>query len=280
LKPPHDAFKSLVHKITFDDVHVDVLVAISDTGIIVRQTFQIDEVHKADMIVGKIKEIIASYRKQDSIWSADLFKLEPTPLKISPELMNYIAQFLKEKHVPKEKHARLQVRQDKVTFTVPAPVNRELICQKCGNSQSVDFELVPYSTTGGRGYVVQRTKDKQRLSYWSLPVSQGLYAFDVAGTSYRKEALQDSAFNPGKRLAILPEPDNPVDPQALAVWDSAHKLHIGYVPNDCPPKMKKRMIEEEGSTYISMWENREGKERVGLRVLVIMPNAKIKLPNK
>lgn len=148
------------------------------------------------------------------------------------------------------------------------------------NSQSTDFELVQHSTTGGKGYVVQRTKDKQKLSYWSLPVSQGLYAFDVAGTSYRKEALQDSAFSPGKRLAILPDPANPVDPEALAVWDSAHKFHIGFVPKDCSSAMKKRMIEEEGYTYLSMWENREGKTRVGLRVLVIRPDVKIKLPNR
>jgi len=113
-----------------------------------------------------------------------------------------------------------------------------------------------------------------------LPVSQGLYAFDVAGTSYRKEALQDSAFSVGKRLAILPDPTNPVDPQALAVWDSAHKLHIGFVPKDCSSAMKKRMIKEEGYTYLSIWENREGKTRVGLRVLVIRPDVKIKLPNK
>jgi hypothetical protein len=148
-----------------------------------------------------------------------------------------------------------------------------------GNPET-DFELVEFSTSGGKGYVVQRTKDKQKLSHWSLPISQGLYAFDVAGTAYRQEALQDLVFSPGKRLAILPEPTNPVDPEALAVWDNAHKLHIGYVPKDCSSKMKKRMIEEGGFTYISMWENKEGKLRVGLRVLAIAPNVKIKLPNK
>jgi len=148
-----------------------------------------------------------------------------------------------------------------------------------GNPQT-DFELVRFATAGGEGYVVQRTKDKQRLSYWSLPLSQGLYAFDVAGTAYRKEPLQDSAFSPGKRLAILPDPTNPIDPEALAVWDSTHKLHVGYVPKDCSSKMKRRMIGEEGFTYISMWEDKEGKVRVGLRVLVIAPNVKIKLPNE
>jgi hypothetical protein len=146
------------------------------------------------------------------------------------------------------------------------------------HSEQADFELVQHSTSEGRGYVVQRTEDKQRLSYWSLPISQGLYAFDVAGTSRRKEALQDSAFSLGKRLAILPDPANPADSKALAVWDSAHKLHIGFVPKDCSSAMKKRMTEEEGYTYLSMWESMKGSMRVGLRVLVIRPDVKIKLP--
>jgi hypothetical protein len=148
------------------------------------------------------------------------------------------------------------------------------------DNPQTDFELVRFATARGEGYVVQRTKDKQRLSYWSLPVSQGLYAFDVAGTAYGKEHLQDSAFSPGKHLVILPDPSNPMDPEALAVWDSTHKLHIGYIPKDCSSKMKKRMIGEEGFTYISMWEEKEGKVRVGLRVLVVAPNVKIKFPNE
>jgi len=146
--------------------------------------------------------------------------------------------------------------------------------------QIIDYELVHFSKAGGNGYVVQRIRDKQRLSHWSLPISEGLYAFDVAGTSYRKQALQDSAFSPGRRLAIIPEPDNPEDPEALAVWDLNHRLHIGYMPKDCSHKIMRRIIDGEGFTYMSMWENREGKVRVSLRVLVIGTNAKIKLPNK
>ena len=146
--------------------------------------------------------------------------------------------------------------------------------------QIIDYELVHFSKAGGNGYVVQRIRDKQKLSHWSLPISEGLYAFDVAGTSYRKQALQDSAFSPGRRLAIIPEPNNPEDSEALAVWDLTHRLHIGYMPKDCSPKIKRRIIDGEGFTYMSMWENREGKVRLSLRVLVIGTNAKIKLPNK
>lgn len=131
LKPPRDAFKSLVRRITFDDVPVDVLVAISDTGIIDRPpTLQLDKIHKADMIAGKVKEIITSYQKLDSPFS---LTLTPTPLRIKPESMDAIAQFLKAKHVPRQKHVRLQARQDKVTYTAPAPVKRKFICRKCGS---------------------------------------------------------------------------------------------------------------------------------------------------
>jgi hypothetical protein len=158
--------------------------------------------------------------------------------------------------------------------------DRSVIMGLLTSNTQADFELVQFSTAEGEGYVVQRTRDKQRLSHWSLPVSQGLYAFDVAGVTYRKEALQDPAFSPGKRLAVIPETANPVDPGALAVWDSTRKLHIGYVPKDCSPKMRNRMAEEEGFTYVSMWESREGKARMGLRVLAIAPNVRIKLPNR
>ena len=143
--------------------------------------------------------------------------------------------------------------------------------------QRADFELVRFSTDAGRGFFVRRTKDKQRLAHWSLPISQGLYAFDVAGTSYRRKALQEPGFSPGKRLAVVPEPNNPVDPEALAVWDSACNLHVGYVPRDCAPTIKRRIIDGERFKYVSMWENRKGRLRVGLRVLVIAADVKVRL---
>ena len=36
---------------------------------------------------------------------------------------------------------------------------------------------------------------------------------NAAGVSYRLDALQDDAFAPGKRLALVPEPDNEHDPE-------------------------------------------------------------------
>ena len=60
----------------------------------------------------------------------------------------------------------------------------------------------------------------------------------VAGVSYRIDALQDDAFASGKRLALVPEPDNEHDPHAIAVWDEARRLQAGYVPADVAPELR------------------------------------------
>jgi hypothetical protein len=52
----------------------------------------------------------------------------------------------------------------------------------------------------------------------------------VAGVSYRPGALPDPSFDPGRRLALVPELDNPHDPQAIAVWNEERSLQLGYVP--------------------------------------------------
>src|SRR5579884_1863017 len=46
----------------------------------------------------------------------------------------------------------------------------------------------------------------------------------LAGASYRADALQDDAFAPGRRLALVPEPGNEHDPNAVAVYDSSRSL--------------------------------------------------------
>jgi hypothetical protein len=129
LKLPHDAFKSVFHKITFNNIPIDILVAISDTGIINRpKTLQTDNIYKADMITGKVKEIIENYKKQDNILNLNL---KPTPLKITPETMIDIALLLKKKHTP------LPVKQDNDAPPISAPINMGVSCRKCGGDNII-----------------------------------------------------------------------------------------------------------------------------------------------
>jgi hypothetical protein len=95
----------------------------------------------------------------------------------------------------------------------------------------------------------------------------------LAGASYRLEALQDDAFAPGRRLALVREPENEHDPNAVAVWDADRRLQAGYVPAEVAPSL------DGGEQAVSLWEFRgEDGARVGLRVLVAPAAAWIQEP--
>jgi hypothetical protein len=95
----------------------------------------------------------------------------------------------------------------------------------------------------------------------------------LAGASYRADALQDEAFAPGRRLALVREPDNEHDPNAVAVWDADRRLQGGYVPADVAPELA------GDEQAVSLWEFRgEDGKRIGLRVLLASAGAWIQEP--
>jgi hypothetical protein len=95
----------------------------------------------------------------------------------------------------------------------------------------------------------------------------------VAGVSYRLDALQDDAFVPGRRLALVPEPDNEHDPNAIGVWDEDLRLQVGYVPAEIA-----RELEVDDWQAVTLWEFFEDGRRGGLRVLLAPRDAWIGLP--
>jgi hypothetical protein len=95
----------------------------------------------------------------------------------------------------------------------------------------------------------------------------------VAGVSYRIEALQDEAFAPGRRLALVAEPENEHDPNAIGIWDEERRFQAGYVPADVA-----RALRADEWQAISLWEFSEGGRRGGLRVLLAPAGAWIGTP--
>jgi len=89
----------------------------------------------------------------------------------------------------------------------------------------------------------------------------------VAGISYRPEALEDASFEPGRRLALVPEPDNEHDPNAVGIWNEDRTVQAGYVPREVAP----RLAGDEQA--VSLWRV-EG----GLRVLIAPADAWIGTP--
>ena len=59
-----------------------------------------------------------------------------------------------------------------------------------------------------------------------------LHVFDtwVAGIHHSPVAADDQSFAPWEPLALVAEPDNPHDSDALGVWNADRTLKVGHVP--------------------------------------------------
>jgi hypothetical protein len=65
---------------------------------------------------------------------------------------------------------------------------------------------------------------------------RGLRVANVAGARFHDEALQSDGAAPGRRLVLRREPDNPHDPNAIAV-DTEDGAHLGFVPRELAPEV-------------------------------------------
>jgi hypothetical protein len=116
---------------------------------------------------------------------------------------------------------------------------------------------------GESGYHLRDAASGERVR-WEDP---RVRVVAVAGVSFRPGALDDAAFDPGRPLALVPEPDNEHDPNAVAIWNEQRTLQVGYVPRDVAPELR------GDEQAISLWRV-EG----GLRILVVPPDAWVGTP--
>ena len=116
---------------------------------------------------------------------------------------------------------------------------------------------------GESGYYLRDAESGEPVR-WSDP---RVRVVPVAGVSYRAEALPDASFDPGRRLALVPEPDNEHDPNAVAVWNGDRSLQAGYVPRDVAPELA------GDEQAVSLW-----RVDGGLRVLIVPRDTWVGLP--
>jgi hypothetical protein len=91
----------------------------------------------------------------------------------------------------------------------------------------------------------------------------------VAGVSFRPEAVADGSFDPGRRIALVAEPQNEHDPNAIGVWNEERTLQAGYVPRDLTSAL------DGTEQAVSLWRAGEG-----LRILVVPADAWIGRPRR
>jgi hypothetical protein len=89
----------------------------------------------------------------------------------------------------------------------------------------------------------------------------------AAGVSYRPEALPDPSFDPGRRLALVAEPDNEHDPNAIGIWNEERTLQVGYVPRETAAELS------GDEQAVSLW-----RVEAGLRVLIVPADAWVGRP--
>ena len=73
--------------------------------------------------------------------------------------------------------------------------------------------------------------------------------------------------SPGLPVALVPEPDNEHDPNAVGIWNEQRTLQAGYVPREVAPELA------GDEQAVSLWRV-EG----GLRVLIAPADAWIGRP--
>jgi hypothetical protein len=91
----------------------------------------------------------------------------------------------------------------------------------------------------------------------------------VAGVSFRPDAVADASFDPGERLALVPEPENEHDPNAIGIWNEARTLQAGYVPREAVAALAGDEL------AVSLWRLGEG-----LRVLLAPPGSWVGRPRR
>lgn len=138
-----------------------------------------------------------------------------------------------------------------------------------------------YRDTGhyGQGYIIVRNQDG-KVYRWRTPEdSDGLMALGVAGELDHKENLQSPAFDPGRWLSLVREPDSPHDEEghATAITDAEETMKVGHVPAERAEEVARTLDEGVELRCLSMWEVVQLEERVSLRVLLIGPDADLDL---
>lgn len=135
------------------------------------------------------------------------------------------------------------------------------------------LRLIPYTDTSGErvlrlcendtGLLIGPTDT--RLAHAGILVSQ------LRGETYHKDACRRGDFSPGAAVQLVPEPDNPHDHRAVAVYDATGEHHCAYVNKQKARAYLKRLAAGEQLEAISLRGTPVGKTCEQVAVLAASP---------
>lgn len=122
----------------------------------------------------------------------------------------------------------------------------------------------------GRGWVIHDEHDLAVSEADPLLDDAGVLIFNVAGVTFRPQALQERCFNPGNEVKLLAEPTNPVDVNAIAVWDRSRRHQLGYVPRDRTSRVRRSLGANPSARAYIWWDwHKSDRMRCGVKIVVL-----------
>jgi hypothetical protein len=127
----------------------------------------------------------------------------------------------------------------------------------------------PEDGSGSIGVILQDADDEAiHWRAWDEVTEGQLFSVKaVGGQKFHPTELQMDEFSPGQPVMLVRERENPADPNAVAVFDSAGRHKVGYVPADQTGRVHEA-IAADAKAWVA-WETMSDGGRVGLRLAVV-----------
>lgn len=152
-----------------------------------------------------------------------------------------------------------------------------------GGTADLDYELHADEGESGEGFRVRTLPDGDPIPWPSLPLEEGLLAFEVADVDRHLDVAQLAEFAPGQAVRLVPEsgsegPSTQALPR-VAVYDASREYRVGYVPEDRAELVAELIRADPGYRGLILWETAEEGQVVGLRALITASDAAIRMPD-
>jgi hypothetical protein len=123
----------------------------------------------------------------------------------------------------------------------------------------------------GAGYLIEGERYRPEVfdPEWALS-HRFARVIRVAGARYTGDAIQRSAFDLSHPVRLVAEPENPHDPDAVAIYDADGETRVGYVPRSLAYAVKRDLERDRlgQPTVIWEWRKPSSGRREGICVLI------------
>ncbi len=100
----------------------------------------------------------------------------------------------------------------------------------------------------------------------------GLEVLKVAGAHRTGDALQSPRFAPGQPVALVPDPDNEYDPNAVGVWDRERTVRVGYLHREEAAIYSPRLLGDEPLSAMAYYQFQDPEGTVLSLQLLVGPS--------